>query len=50
MPRPALRRAMLAAGLALAGTAAAQVPHVRIPPPKVAFVPFEYVCRRAAGR
>ena len=39
----------LSAGLLVAGLAAAGVPHVRIPEPRTAFAPFEYVCRRAAG-
>lgn len=39
----------LSAGLLVAGLAVAAVPHVRIPEPRTAFAPFEYVCRRAAG-
>jgi hypothetical protein len=38
-----------AAGLVLAATAVAAIPHVRIPEPGTAFEPFEYVCRRTSG-
>lgn len=33
----------------LLGLTASAIPPVRIPEPKVAFAPFEYVCRRAGG-
>jgi hypothetical protein len=42
-------RSLLAVPLLLAAASASAVPPVRIPEPKVAFAPFEYVCRRAAG-
>jgi len=38
-----------AAFLLIAAAAFAAIPHVRVPEPKTAFAPFEYVCRRAAG-
>jgi len=43
------RRAVLVVGFLLLVTAASAIPPVRIPEPKTAFAPFEYVCRRAAG-
>lgn len=46
---PALRWSLPAAGLILAAAAAASLPHARIPEPRTAFAPFEYVCRRAPG-
>ena len=42
-------RYLAPAGLFLAVLAASSIPPARIPEPKVAFAPFEYVCRRAAG-
>jgi len=38
---------LLAAGLLAAAVTVSAVPPARIPEPKVAFAPFEYVCRRA---
>ena len=42
-------RYFAAAALLLGGLTALAVPPSRIPEPKVAFAPFEYVCRRAPG-
>jgi hypothetical protein len=42
-------RSLPVAGLLLATAAFSALPAVRIPEPKTAFAPFEYVCRRAAG-
>jgi hypothetical protein len=41
------RRSVLAAGSLLAAAAASAIPLARVPEPKVAFAPFEYVCRRS---
>jgi hypothetical protein len=43
------RSSLWASGLLLAAVAATAVPPDRIPEPRTAFAPFEYVCRRAAG-
>jgi hypothetical protein len=40
-------RHLLLAGLLIAAASASAIPPVRVPEPKVAFAPFEYVCRRA---
>ena len=42
-------RYFVIAGLLAGALAASAIPPVRIPEPKVAFAPFEYVCRRAGG-
>jgi hypothetical protein len=46
---PMRTRGLLIAGFLLAAVPASAIPPVRIPEPKTAFAPFEYVCRRAAG-
>ncbi len=46
---PMRTRGLLIAGFLLASVPASAIPPVRVPEPKTAFAPFEYVCRRAAG-
>ena len=42
-------RHAVASGLLVAALGSAAVPLPEVPEPKVAFAPFEYVCRRAGG-